>query len=326
MPTMDTRRNEAATTATRARCTTHDLPAGRSTPGETARWFYQPRLNHRSSVAPRSVIGRSSGAHQPLVSVGGTGRIAYDATPAAGNRPHSHAEVTVARAKQTARAEARRRHRLATRPLDAEPEDVAPEGEDAAPTPRGTEARRAQAKTSTSGRPSFFGSFRAAYRRPDIRADLIALPGLLRGWPFLAAIGIILAGAAIFSVFPGYSLADLAFQFMTLPPAYAPIFFIGFFAPRATYLLGAVVGVIDAAVYALLILTVFPRLGGAPDQSSLPVYIGAALFWSVLTGTFFAGGIAWYRRFLALTSPRRTAPAGRQAKAKAGGSAPRRRF
>lgn len=234
------------------------------------------------------------------------------------------------RAKQTDRAEARRRNRLASRPIEADPidDEEGAEAEVPAQTGRMTGGRTGggtgPGRPAAFNRPSFRGAFRAAYRRPDIRADLAALPTLLRQWPFLAGIGIILVGAALFSIFPGYSLSNLAFQFMTLPPAYAPIFVIGFFAGRATYLLGALVGFIDALVYGVIIVTVFPRIGGAPDTSSLPVYIGAALFWSVITGTFFAAGIAWYRRFLALTSPSRPPAKGGANKGKTAAAARRR--
>jgi hypothetical protein len=215
----------------------------------------------------------------------------------------------VARAKQTARADARRRARLANRVVETEPDFDADEE---APT------RTPKASDVPSGRPGrpglrgFTSAFRASYRPPNVRADIAALPPLLLGRSFLAAIGLVLVGAIGFALYPGYSGSTFLFQFLTFPPAMAPIFLAGFFAPRASYILGFIVGVFDALVYAALLLTVAPSLGLAPDQSLLAGYVLTSLFWSAVTGVLFAAGAAWYRRFLQLTSPRRQAAARNQ--------------
>jgi len=213
----------------------------------------------------------------------------------------------VARAKQTARADARRRHRLATRPIEME----AAEPSDDEPAAVSTAAR--SRSSAAAGRPSIgggvFGSFRAAYRQPNIREDLAALPRLLLGRSFLAALGLIAVGFGAYELYPGYSGSSFLFQFLTYPPAIAPIFLAGFFAPRASYLLGLIVGVADAAAYSLFLVSVAPTLG-TPVLNDLPTYILASLFWSAITGIFFASGAAWYRRFLQLTTPRRQ-PGGR---------------
>jgi len=231
----------------------------------------------------------------------------------------------VARAKPTARADARRRTRIANRPVEDDVLDMEDQEAEEAPSARpASRTSSAAARRAPGGRPPFLASFRSAYRRPNIREDLILLPRLVIHQAFLAGVGLIVLGAVVFAIWPGYSGSTLAFQFLTLPPAYAPIFVIGFFAPRATYLLGALVGVIDALVYAILIATL---PGGAPDQVALAGYVGVALFWSVVTGTLFASGIAWYRRFLSVTSPRRApAKAGQQSRAKAQPATARRRY
>jgi hypothetical protein len=238
----------------------------------------------------------------------------------------------VARAKQTARAEARRRYRLANRLED----EAAPNELDGveSPTSGATQpGQRAAAVSSRAGasarsnaapRPGLGSSFRLAYRPPQYRADLAALPGLLRSRGFLGAIGLVVGGAAVFAAFPGYSLSTLLFQTLTYPPAMAPIFVVGFFAPRASYLLGALVGVIDAFVYVGIAIAISQANASPLDPAVVPNLLGQALFTGVTTGALFAAAAAWYRRFLALSSPRRAAPAkggtGRTAtKAKAAG-------
>ncbi len=104
-----------------------------------------------------------------------------------------------------------------------------------------------------------------------------------------------------------------------LPPAIAPIFVAGFFAPRASYLIGLVVSLIDAVAYAFLVIVIAPTIGTTatpgPDVASL---LGTALLVGPTSGVLFASAAAWYRRFLALSSRSRQQPAGRgKARAKA---------
>jgi hypothetical protein len=120
---------------------------------------------------------------------------------------------------------------------------------------------------------------------------------------FLGAIALIVAGAAIFVLFPGYSGAQFLFQTLTYPPAMAPIFVVGFFAASASYLLGFIVGLIDAAILAILVAS--GALGAATDPNAIPTFLGGAVFTGAVTGAVFAAAAAWYRRFLALSSPKR---------------------
>jgi hypothetical protein len=94
----------------------------------------------------------------------------------------------VARAKRTARAEARRRYR-ADHPQAAS-EFESEDGEAGGATPdeepaarRGTPTRSSGAPSGPGGRPvrmSALGAFRAAYQPADFRGDLKALPELIR--------------------------------------------------------------------------------------------------------------------------------------------------
>jgi hypothetical protein len=248
----------------------------------------------------------------------------------------------VARAKQTARAEARRRTRQTTRAaelaeLESQDAEGAGDGDDAADA---APTKRTVSNASTVGpreiprRPGFgslFSSFGTAYRRANVREDLRILPSLLTSRGFLAGILLVLVGAILFLIFPGYSGSTFLFQFLTFPPALAPIFVAGFFAPRASYLLGLLVGLFDAVVYTVWLIAQLPTLGTAADPSQVGLYVVTAIFWSAITGIVFGAGAAWYRRFLQTTSPRRPAPAKGQSrtqarKAAAATSGGRRRY
>ena len=218
----------------------------------------------------------------------------------------------MARAKQTDRAEARRRYRQANR-LEAEVEPNVLDDDDrgTVPAPR--------AKAATPERPGITSSFRGAYHPANVREDLALLPQLLRSRAFLAAAALVVAAAVFIAVLPTNSLAGFAFQTFVLPPAIAPIFVAGFFAPRASYLLGLLVSLIDVVAYAFLIIVVAPTIGltttPGPDPLSL---VGTALLVGPTSGILFASAAAWYRRFLALSSRSRQQPAGRgKARAKA---------
>jgi hypothetical protein len=163
-------------------------------------------------------------------------------------------------------------------------------------------------------------AFRGAYHPAHIREDLRDLPKLLISRAFLGAIALVVAGAAVFVAFPGYNGAQFLFQTLTYPPAMAPIFVVGFFATSASYLLGFIVGLVDAAILAILIGS--GALGAATDPNAIPSFLGGAVFTGAVTGAVFASAAAWYRRFLSLSSPKRAGVASggnRAARAKSGG-------
>ena len=217
----------------------------------------------------------------------------------------------MARAKQTDRAEARRRYRQANR-LEAEAEPNVLDEDD------GPTVAASRAKPAPPERPGITSSFRAAYHPANVREDLALLPQLLTTRAFLAAAGLVIAATVFVALLPTSSLAGFAFQTFVLPPAIAPIFVAGFFAPRASYLIGLVVSLIDALAYAFLVIVIAPTIGTAtpgPDVASL---VGTALVVGPTSGVLFASAAAWYRRFLALSSRSRQQPANRgKARAKA---------
>jgi hypothetical protein len=202
----------------------------------------------------------------------------------------------LARAKQTNRAEARRRYRqTSSQPTDL----VEAESEDGAPAQPARSSRPATKTAAPTGRPGLMSAFRGAYRPAHYREDLAALPELIRGRWFLISLGLVLVGFAGALALPN-ALTLFAFQTLTLPPAMIPIFLVGFTAPRASYLLGLIVGLIDIALYSFYVVYV----AGPASGSTIP--IGDFLFSGLTVGLpasiLFAAGAAWYRRFLALSS------------------------
>jgi hypothetical protein len=221
----------------------------------------------------------------------------------------------LARAKQTNRAEARRRFRQASAQATTEGDesletDVA--GAPAAKT-RGT----SPSAGSTPDRPSLSGAFRAAYHAPHYREDLAALPGLLTmrtptripftrttiqiPW-FLVSAALVVVGflALLPRTYEGY----FVFQILALPPGgpTLPVLVAGFTATRASYLLGFLVGLLDAVLVVIGVSTSIIPTGSGEGLTTdfLPV-----AFSGLATSVLFAASAAWYRRFLALSSVRR---------------------
>lgn len=212
----------------------------------------------------------------------------------------------MARAKRTHRADARRRYRAA---------DTV-EGElDALET---AELTRAAQRTSpfsstkapgTPERVGIFDAFRQSIRPMHIRPDVAALPWIALHskalWlPVLITVASTVAIAAVgaFDIVTGF-----LFAYFVQTPAIGGVFIAGFLAPRASWLLGVIVGFVGAACYTLLVL-VFPSrivVGPLPDPAIARDIVISAFILSPILGAFFASAAAWYRRFLALSNPNR---------------------
>jgi len=226
----------------------------------------------------------------------------------------------VARAKQTDRAEARRRYRQTTAEA-AEPDngaelDYGERRPESGPGPKpAARAARTPDRTPT-GRVGFMDAFRLAYHPAHVREDIRALPQVLRSRAFLAAAALIVLGGLAWVLFPLRSGSVLLWELLIVPgSALAPQLVGGFFAPRASYLIGFLLGVLQTAVFVLVslsptVVAAYEALepGGAPQMRADQVL--SAFASSAVTGALFASAAAWYRRFLAMSSPRR-APAGR---------------
>jgi hypothetical protein len=183
----------------------------------------------------------------------------------------------VARAKRTDRAEARRRYR-AQLAAEGTGEDLDPAEEaDPAAEARGpdrTPPRRAASTPPPTPRPGIGNAFRAAFRPANLREDLAGLPRLVRHrsvWlPALISIGT----TVVLLVTGGRDvISALIYQYFIVTPPIGAIFLSGFLAPRASYLTGALAGLVGAVCLAILVAASSNgALGGfgTPVSSPLP--------------------------------------------------------
>jgi hypothetical protein len=213
--------------------------------------------------------------------------------------------VTVARAKRTTRAEARRRYRAEHGLPDETIADDESSAEDAAPS------RRTSPETAAPGRIGIVSAFRLAFRPLDLRGDLRSLPRLVRDKAFFVPILLTLvATAAVLVIRPQTAatgdlptvLSVFLFQYFIQPPAIGGVFIAGFLAPKASWLLGAIVGVVSAICYGALVLNSPASI--APAATASEVILGGFAI-SPIMGALFASAAAWDRRFLQLSSPNR---------------------
>jgi hypothetical protein len=218
----------------------------------------------------------------------------------------------VARAKRTTRAEARRRYRAEHGlPDETTIDDETPE--------IAASSRRTQPAPSQPARMGVGAAFRQAFRPLDPRGDLQALPRLLRDKAFIvpvlltvAATALVLStgsepvpadpAAAAAPPDPLRLLAAFSFTYFIQPPAFGGVLISGFFAPKASWLLGALVGVVSAVGYAAWVLNTPVTV---PTTVSANEVILSGFLFSPISGALFASAAAWYRRFLQLSSPNR---------------------
>jgi len=214
----------------------------------------------------------------------------------------------VARAKRTTRAEARRRYRAEHGLPDDSMLDDETQDEDAAASPTSRSARPAAGQPERMG---VFTAVRMAFHPVDIRGDLRSLPRLALNKALLLPILLTLGSTATFLVVrpdarpagdPIGLLATFLFQYFIQTPAIGGVFIAGFLAPKASWLLGVIVGLVSAACYAALGLS---GILGVPTTTSINEVILAAVLISPVMGAIFASAAAWYRRFLQLSSHNR---------------------
>ncbi len=220
----------------------------------------------------------------------------------------------MARAKRTERAEARRRYRatLATDPLTGETEDA----DGAPPTAASQAAGRSNASTTgkqasgtTTERVGFFDAFRQSIRPVHVREDIGALPWITVHTKAIWLPVLITVAATIATAVTGAKdmVTGLLFTYFVVFPAIGGVFIGGFLAPRASWLVGVVIGLVSAVCYVALGVS---GLLPTPFAEQFTVNaLGAsvsAFIYSPIMGAFFAAAAAWYRRFLALSSPNRT--------------------
>jgi hypothetical protein len=219
----------------------------------------------------------------------------------------------VARAKKTHRADARRRYRAEHQLMDEPLEDE--EGASVAAEAASSRAAPRPASPAPAARPSIGAAFRNAFRPLDVRGDLAALPTIaVRTKALWVPLLLVVASTVAFAITQGTDLVtQFMFAYFVQTPAIGGVFLAGFLAPRASWLLGLIVGLVSAICYSALILTVFNAVVEASQVQGLAQdAIVSAFILSPIMGAFFAAAAAWYRRFLNLTNPNR----GRGAQAK----------
>ena len=206
----------------------------------------------------------------------------------------------MARAKRTnQRADARRRYRTAQLAEEGEPE-----GENTGATKRVAASARGGEKAPAE-RPSFTAAFRNAYHRANVREDLPYLPSLLRHWSFWVPLLLMVGSGVAVVALPGQPLVLFLGQTFVYPPALIVLFICGFFTKRASYLLGAILGVVNVIVYAAVLAYSLQGVEKQPTSAELQAVLLNALVFAPPSGILFCSLAAWYRRFLALTNPNR---------------------
>lgn len=203
------------------------------------------------------------------------------------------------RAKDTSRAEARRRYREEQRAAGAEADDAV------------AVAAAASTTAATTGS-------RSSFAMPDVVADIKALPQVFRKplvWvPFgMLLLAFVLVLLIVDEALPEGAVGDIAglYVSLTLPPTSLFVFFIGgFVATRASYLVGAILGAFDALLLTILYLmapslssnTQLQNTGltGTGEQGATVTLESLLPLWgiAILVGILAAAFAAWYKRFL----------------------------
>jgi hypothetical protein len=284
-----------------------------------------------------ATTGRPNGAVAALGA-----QVAYDARTVAIDPIDSHFRAvprlddppggTVARAKRTERADARRRYRATfVDPLaegDLAPDDDTSETGTTAPVAAGRPASAGSARSrAASGpataaaqpaRPSIVAAFRSSFRPLDLRGDIRALPQILRHWSFF--VPVVLSGLAV-ALIPLLGLNPLTsafFQYFSFTAPLGTSFIAGFFAPRASYLVG-ILAALASVGFQFLAYSVGPFGGlfadfkdaaGNPmtQAAAKELVLSQALTVGVPSAALFAAAAAWYRRFLNRANPNRSRP------------------
>ena len=219
----------------------------------------------------------------------------------------------MARAKRTDRAEARRRYRAEMGTTDGSEEGVdAGGGAAATGAPAAKPRPRTEPKfSSPAGKMSMTAAFRESIHPVNLREDLRALPWLAIHTKALWLPCLITIISAIAFTFTAGSdfITRFGFAYFVQTPAIGSVFLAGFLAPRASWLIGAIVGVVAAIAYSAVIAVV--ALGTAEEAVARDAMV-SSIFLSPVMGALFAAAAAWYRRFLQLSNPNR----GRKAEAK----------
>lgn len=202
----------------------------------------------------------------------------------------------MARSKSTSRSEARRRHRAAqaaARAAAADREAAAVAAADPEPEAE-PEARRP-----------------ALFRFPNVVEDLRSLPGMFRDKPLLfVPIGLMLVAFVLVLVpLPDDATIRFVVQFYVssfLYPAIIAMFLGGVLAPRASYLVGLLIGVLNGVLLVALYAIAPGKTAATPPgefaSGLLQLFLIPTLY-GIAIGAF----AAWYRDWMRRSSERRRA-------------------
>ncbi len=187
----------------------------------------------------------------------------------------------MARAKRTARADARRRYRAD----QSVPEPLEPSERSDTTTRAGDSTVRERRLPSLVPAAASPTAFREAFRPLDIRSDIRALPSIAVGskalWLpallTLASTGLFVAVRPTTASDPLSLIAAFLFQYFIVTPAIGGVFIAGFLAPRASWLLGAIIGLLSAACYSFLILGGFIPLAEGAQRPNPSDVVGGRL-------------------------------------------------
>jgi drug/metabolite transporter (DMT)-like permease len=178
----------------------------------------------------------------------------------------------------------------------------------------GSPARSATAAPAPA-RPSIVGAFRSSFRPVDVRGDIRALPRLVRHWSFLVPVVLSGLSVALIPLVGLNALTSAFFQYFSFTAPLGTSFIAGFFAPRASYLVG-ILAALASVGFQLLAYSAGP-FGGLFDNfkdanlnpmsqaDAKTLVITQALTVGVPSAALFAAAAAWYRRFLNRANPNR---------------------
>jgi hypothetical protein len=209
----------------------------------------------------------------------------------------------VARAKRTARADARRRFRATQ---NVESEAYLEDDETAAPhRSTGTSEPRPPAPGQ---RLPFTVAIRAAIHPVHVRQDIASLPWIaVHSKALWVPLLVTVVAFGAVAVTHGGDLSLLLFAYFIQTPAIGGVFIAGFLAPRASWLLGAIVGAFAALCYTIIVVGMPTAIyAGVPPTQDQAIQVALSAFLlSPPFGALLASGAAWYRRFLRLSAPAR---------------------
>jgi hypothetical protein len=149
-------------------------------------------------------------------------------------------------------------------------------------------------------------------RIPNVREDVLALPGMFRSKPLLWAPILLMVVAFALALLPlpeDPTIRGLLQFFLSsflVPTAILPMFLGGVLAPRGSYLVGLLIGLLNG-VLLIGVFTLNPTFRASVPAAELPSAAAWSLVIPALYGLAIGAFAAWYRDFLRRSGERRRA-------------------